>query len=104
MVYGVIIHKLPVAIILATFFLESGISKKITFTFMILFALMTPIGSLLSEYLSVIKEYEHQILGLVVGIFLHIATIILFESSEGHKFNLKKLITISIGFATAYFI
>ena len=41
LIYGIIIHKLPVAIILSTFFLASQLPKvKIAF-FLVLFALMT---------------------------------------------------------------
>ena len=104
LIYGIIIHKLPVAIILSTFFLASQLSKlKITF-FLMLFALMTPIGVLLSEYFEFFQNYYHEISALVIGIFLHISTTILFESSEGHKFNLTKLTAIILAVAIAYFI
>ena len=36
-------------------------------------------------------------MALVIGIFLHISTTILFESSEEHRFNYYKLITILLG-------
>lgn len=102
LIYGIIVHKLPVAIILSTFFLASELSKtKIAF-FLILFALMTPIGVLLSEYFEIIQAYYYQISAVVIGIFLHISTTILFESNENHKFNLTKLLTIIIAVAIAY--
>ncbi|WP_338358864.1 ZIP family metal transporter [Yeosuana marina] len=102
LIYGIIVHKLPVSIILSTFFLASELSKtKIAF-FLILFALMTPIGVLLSEYFEFIQIYYHEISAVVIGIFLHISTTILFESNENHKFNLTKLITIIAAVAIAY--
>lgn len=102
LIYGIIVHKLPVSIILSTFFLASELSKtKIAF-FLILFALMTPIGVLLSEYFEFIQMYYHEISAVVIGIFLHISTTILFESNENHKFNLTKLITIIAAVAIAY--
>ncbi|WP_166961324.1 ZIP family metal transporter [Yeosuana marina] len=102
LIYGIIVHKLPVSIILSTFFLASELSKtKIAF-FLILFALMTPIGVLLSEYFEFIQVYYHEISAVVIGIFLHISTTILFESNENHKFNLTKLITIIAAVAIAY--
>ena len=104
LIYGIIIHKLPVAIILSTFFLASQLSKSKIAFFLILFALMTPLGVLLSEQLGFIQTYYHQISALVIGIFLHISTIILFESNEGHTFNLTKLITIIMAVAVAYLI
>ena len=102
LIYGIIVHKLPVAIILSTFFLASELSKtKIAF-FLVLFALMTPIGVLLSEYFEIIQVYYYEISAVVIGIFLHISTTILFESNENHKFNLTKLLTIIIAVTIAY--
>ena len=104
LIYGIIIHKLPVAIILSTFFLASQLPKlKIAF-FLILFALMTPIGVVLSQEFTFLENYYYEISALVIGIFLHISTTILFESSEGHKFNLSKLVAICLGILIAYFI
>jgi zinc transporter ZupT len=101
---GIIIHKLPVAIILATFFFASQLPKaKIAF-FLVLFALMTPFGVLLSENFSFIQNYYYEISAIVIGIFLHISTTILFESNEDHKFNITKLITIIAAIAIAYFV
>jgi hypothetical protein len=36
-------------------------------------------------------------MAVVVGIFLHISTTILFESSENHRFNLIKFVVILMG-------
>ena len=104
LVYGVIIHKLPVAIILASYFLGSKLSKVKIAVFLILFALMTPFGVWLSEHVSVLQDYYYPISALVIGIFLHISTTILFESNEGHKFNLTKLLTIIAAIVLAYII
>ncbi|MCB0374747.1 MAG: ZIP family metal transporter [Sinomicrobium sp.] len=104
LVYGIVVHKLPIAIILSTFFLEASVKKRYVFVFLLLFSLMTPLGTLLAEHVTWLRVYSRQIAGLVVGIFLHISTIILFESSEGHKFNIRKLIVIVIGIVAAYFV
>ena len=104
LVYGVIVHKLPIAIILATYFLSSQLSKLKIGLFLILFALMTPFGVWLSEHVTILQEYYYQISAIVIGIFLHISTTILFESNEGHKFNLTKLLTIITAIIIAYFI
>ena len=104
LVYGIIVHKLPVAIILATFFMQSQLSKTKIALFLILFALMTPLGVYLSDSIGFIKNYYNEISAIVIGIFLHISTTILFESSEGHKFNLTKILTIIIAIIIAYFI
>ncbi len=100
--FGIGIHHLPIAIILTLFFLKSGLSKKIIFLFMLGFAIMTPLGTFLAEYLAFFETYYKQITAIVVGILFHIASTIIFESNEGHKFNIAKLIAILIGFGLAF--
>lgn len=104
LVYGIVVHKIPVAILLTTFFYESKMSKLSILSFLVLFAFMTPLGSFLSEQLTFLEAYQNEISALVIGIFLHISTTILFESSEGHKFNLTKLLVIITATIIAYFI
>jgi len=101
---GILIHKIPVAMILATFLLNSSFSWKQILLFLGLFSIATPLGSFAANHFSVLTNYYHQINALVVGIFLHISTTILFESSEGHKYNITKLISILLAIALAYFL
>lgn len=102
--YGIAIHHFPIAIILTTFFSNAELNKKAIFFFMIIFAFMTPLGTFLSENLHFLSHYYTQISGIVIGILFHISSTIIFESSEGHKFNLAKLSVIVLGIALAYFI
>ena len=57
-----------------------------------MFALMTPLGTWISHNSTFLAEYAHMINAVVIGIFFHISTTILFESGDGHKFNLSKFI------------
>ncbi len=102
LLYAIVIHKLPIAIILAVFLKNSSLSKGFVFLFLFLFAIMSPLGSWVSAHFSLIHQYTDQINALIIGVFLHISTAILFESSENHKFNLQKFIAILIGFALAF--
>ena len=104
LIYGIIIHKLPIAIILSAFFIDSEINKYKALTFLLLFSLMTPLGSLIADVFSFSTTFYMYASALVIGIFLHISTTILFESSEGHKFNISKLLVIIIGIIVAYII
>lgn len=104
LLFGIIIHKLPVAIILASFFFASNLSKSKIAFFLVLFAIMTPLGVVLSENFSFTQKYYYEISAIVIGIFLHISTTILFESNEDHKFNITKLLTIVTAIAIAYFV
>ncbi len=91
---GIIIHKIPIAIILTVFFIQANYSRKNTLIFLFLFSLMTPAGSFAAEKLAFLKDYYAEATAVVIGIFLHVSTTILFESSEGHKFNLAKLLIV----------
>ena len=104
MVYGVLIHKIPISALLTSFLLQSKYTKGQAISFMLVFAAMTPIGTLISNTTAINANFLMSINALVIGIFLHISTTILFETGEGHKFNLSKLVAISLGVFIAYFI
>lgn len=102
LLYGVVIHKIPIAIILSTFLLKAKYSILKISGFLILFALMTPLGSYLQQELEILRPYEAFINAIVIGIFLHVSTTILFEADSNHKFNATKLIAIILGIGIAY--
>jgi len=104
MVYGVLIHKIPIATIISMFLFKSNYSKIQIGLFLLVFASMTPLGTMISHTWEAINNYGHAINALVIGIFFHISTTILFESGEGHKFNLSKFIAIILGVGIAYLI
>jgi len=58
---------------------------------------MSPIGVLVGDKIQFFTKYATEITALIIGVFLHISTIILFESSENHKFNLQKFTAILLG-------
>ena len=93
-VYGVFIHKIPVAILIASYLFSSRISKIKVFLFLVAFALLTPFGTLVSEMIVLSNKLFYSINAVVVGMFFHIATIILFEADEGHQFNISKIAAI----------
>jgi zinc transporter ZupT len=103
-IYGILIHKIPIAIILSIFLLGSKIKLIYAGLFMLLFSVMTPIGTFLAHTVEILSTYAVYLNALLIGVFLHISTVILFESSEGHKFNLRKLLVIIFGITIAYFL
>ena len=102
LIYGILIHKIPIALVLSVFLVRSEVKMPIAILFMLLFALMTPLGSYLGANFDALSTYSLPLNALVIGIFLHISTVILFESSEGHSFNLGKLLVIVLGIGIAY--
>ncbi|MDT0691866.1 ZIP family metal transporter [Salegentibacter sp. F188] len=104
LLHGVVIHKIPVAAILSVFLIRSKMSKAKIFLFLTIFGLMTPIGSWLQENFEVLNQYSVYINAMVIGIFLHVSTTILFESAKNHTFNASKLAIVVLGILLAYFI
>jgi zinc transporter ZupT len=103
MVYGVLIHKIPIAILVITYLFQSGFKTAQILFFLVLFTIMTPLGTVISNNVEMVSGYIDYINAIVIGIFLHISTTILFESSEGHKFSLSKILVIVFAVAIAYF-
>jgi zinc transporter ZupT len=97
LLWAIVVHKIPIAIVLTTFLWQAKYSKKEVFLFLIFFALMSPLGVLLGDKIPFFTTYSTEITALIIGVFLHISTIILFESTENHKFNLQKFIAILFG-------
>jgi len=102
--YGIAIHHLPIAIILTSFFLNAQLNKVALLIFMVTFAIMTPLGTLVSDSFPILNEYYTQITAVVIGILFHISSTIIFESSEGHKFNIAKVSMIILGIVLASFL
>jgi zinc and cadmium transporter len=94
---AIIVHKIPIAIVLTTFLIRTKYSKKTVFAFLFFFGLMSPLGVLVGDKIEFFTAYATEITALIIGVFLHISTIILFESSENHKFNLQKFTAILLG-------
>ncbi|WP_271405275.1 ZIP family metal transporter [Tenacibaculum soleae] len=103
LLWAIIVHKIPIAIVLTTFLLQTDYSKKTIILFLSIFALMSPLGVLISDKVTFFNQFHTEITALIVGVFLHISTIILFESSENHKFNLKKFTAILLGILLTIF-
>jgi len=106
---GIIIHNIPISIVLMSIFLQRGMTRKRALVYLAFFALMTPAGSMVSNLISSemtgnLSNYFDMILGVVVGIFLHVSTSILFETSENHQYNIQKFITVLLGIGIAFLI
>ena len=95
---GIVLHKYPVAMVFLAMLLNSGMAKAKAFGLLAVFAAMAPLGTLLSG-VEMVGQYNRESLAIVIGIFLHVSTTILFESSEGHRFNAYKMMAIAAGLA-----
>lgn len=97
--WGIVFHQVPVAIALMTLLLATKLKRSNAWLILLAFGLMTPLGVFLG--LGITTEQlglnVQLILAVVVGMFLHISTTIIFETTENHKFNLLKLLSILLG-------
>jgi zinc transporter ZupT len=101
LLWAVAIHKLPIAMLLVAALWQTKSSMIRKFSILIVFGLMTPLGSFCNVTIPELQPYALNITALVAGVMLHISTTILFESAENHKFNLPKVLVILFGLGLA---
>ncbi|MFN4234452.1 MAG: ZIP family metal transporter [Bacteroidia bacterium] len=106
MLIGIVLHKIPITLILMTMLMNVHASKTKSILWLLIFATMAPLGAFTSWGLIQLSvapgnEFYTQLLGIVCGIFLHVSTTILFESTENHRFSMYKFFTIIIGIILA---
>ena len=65
MVYGVLIHKIPIAALITTFLFQSSYSKFQIVGFLVVFAIMTPLGTYISNNTILATEYTDDCLNFL---------------------------------------
>lgn len=108
LVLGLAIHNLPITIAFVSLLKEHD-GKDKNWLLLVLFSIMTPIGYLSSYALQSFGLHNYELysqaaFALVIGIFLHISTAILFETSDHHRYNIAKVAVMAMGIILAYFI
>jgi zinc transporter ZupT len=93
---SILIHKYPVTIAFLGTLLQTGMSRLRALSWLALFAAMAPLGLLIGGH-TPLANYSRELTALVVGIFMHVATTVLFESTDSHQFNRGKFVAILIG-------
>lgn len=101
---GIMVHKIPIALILSIFFIKAKYKQTTILLFLFLFGLMTPFGNWLSNNFELIQNYHKEITAVAIGVFFHVSTTILFESSKNHQFNIYKMSAVVIAIILAYFL
>jgi zinc transporter ZupT len=95
---GIVVHNFPVSIALLGMLLQSGMKRASALGLLGLFAAMAPCGMFVSAHTG-LAHYARELMAVVIGIFMHISTTILFEAGEVHRFNFGKLTAIVVGTA-----
>ncbi len=96
---GVMMHKLPEAFSLTFLLLISGVQTRVIVVLLCVFSLMTPAGAWLAQAIVAGPEVVRNLMAVVVGSLLHIATTILFEvdTAQEHRISFVKWIAIILG-------
>lgn len=98
---GILFHNLPISFILGAFLFNRTSSKASYPSILIvaLFALASPFGMLLGNYFN--SNWQPYFLAIVGGIFLHISSVIIFESNKNHNINWSKIGLVILGVSLA---
>ncbi|PTS99276.1 zinc/iron permease [Pedobacter sp. HMWF019] len=106
LIFGIALHHIPAAFALASILMQNHYKAGKILFYIIIFAVMAPLGFYVSIGLSNgtiggVEAYFNKMMGIVIGIFLHISTTILFESSVDHKVSKRKMVAVLLGISIA---
>jgi zinc transporter ZupT len=94
---GIVLHKAPAAFAMMTLLVCHYKKSNTSWIFLLIFALASPVGLVLSETAELTPMYSEVLFALVSGSFLHISTTIVFESSPQHKFKISRILISILG-------
>ena len=92
---GILVHNIPISFILGAFLVKNKKFSTSAFLIIALFALASPLGLILGKYFS--PDLKIYFLALVGGIFLHISSVIIFESNKNHNVDWQKIGLVALG-------
>jgi len=97
LLYGIALHKIPAAFALVALLTYARVHHKAVLMLLFFFSLMTPAGAFLPLFLKtwdvhLLQHHHAVVIAIVIGMFFHVSTTILFETSTKiHKFSLHKI-------------
>ena len=92
---GILVHNLPISFVLGAFLLIEKKNKIVALITILFFAAASPLGMLLGEHMN--PKWNSYFLALSGGIFLHISSVIIFESNKNHKMDWEKILIVILG-------
>lgn len=102
LLYGILIHNIPVALILVALLTARRMGFWRVLALLVLFGAMSPFGSLFNLYVVQPDEDQQRIIiGLVIGVLLHVSSSILFDHKQ-HGFSWLNLGLCVVAFAAAF--
>jgi len=103
---GISLHKITETLVFTALLMSTGMSKWKGLFWVVMFAAIAPLGAFAHHWLGTtglvnIAKMTPMVIGVLIGILLHVSTTILFESEEGHSFNIYKFGSILLGIGMA---
>lgn len=92
---GILVHNIPISFILGAFLVKNKKFSASSILIMTIFVLASPFGLLLGKYFN--PDLKVYFLALVGGIFLHISSVIIFESNKNHNVDWQKIGLVTLG-------
>lgn len=96
LLFGIILHKIPVALALMSILTYQFENNKIKFVLLFFFAISSPLGLISGNYIETIGFMNIKgiilLFAFVAGNFLHISTATFIEFGPEHNWNTKKLL------------
>lgn len=92
---GILFHNLPISFVLGAFLFRNKKLSAYSWLIIILFAIASPLGILLGKYFD--PNLQPYFLAIVGGIFLHISSVIIFESNKNHNTDWTKIGLVILG-------
>ena len=86
---SLILHKLPAAYALVLLLRQSGFKQSFVLICLIVFALMSPAGAFFIQFFEFSELAFKSLVAFVIGAFLHIATVIMFETESGNHHHIS---------------
>lgn len=96
---GILFHNIPISFVLGSFLAHSKSFSTKFWVIVSVFALASPLGMLLGKYFD--EDLKVYFLAVVGGIFLHISSVIIFESNKNHKMDWQKIVLVIVGISLA---
>ena len=103
LVSGLVLHIVTVALVLMGMMIGEHVAEKWAWGLLALFGLCPSLGIAAFDWMFHNMEaaeataFAGAMQGCVVGILMHIGTVVLFEAGEGHQFHPGKLIAVLVG-------
>ena len=103
LVIGLVLHKVPVAMVLMAMMVGEHVPRTISWLLLVVFGFSPSVGMIVYDWVfhnlaeNTALQFSGAMQACVVGILLHIGTVVLFEAGEGHQFQTNKMLAIGVG-------